>query len=331
MLSLLWEFGSDCYYRGKIPFQNLVISSFRVCIALSASKNPTKPNKNTKKNPGVFYNPLVGSRGRDLSRSPALPMYFWYQHSPHFGSYSGSVEEDKCGRRMGMDIVNYIWKYVFNCMGWSPSCWAHNANCLFYIAKMQISFIAWKTRQSSQYSSLISHGFKSCWRSCPEALNSQEQRLTFSSTKLNVNIWSWKNRRLISDSPALKAVKSDITCSSKLSAGLAGHSYLPNDTYMFVNIYSREKSWCCGIETAIAINQKKKQPIQALCVVCLAWYCARNIFSTNQLIILILSNLALLLSQFWEELSIWLSCASTLRINSARGNLDVCTRVILPR
>lgn len=113
------------------------------------------------------------------------------------------------------------------------------------------------------------------------ALNSQEQRSTFSSTKLNVNIRSMKNRRLISESLELKALESDITYSSKLSAGLPGHSYLPNDE-IFVNIYSKEKSWCCSIETGIGINKKKK-PIQVLCVVCLAGYCARNTFGTSQL------------------------------------------------
>lgn len=96
------------------------------------------------------------------------------------------------------------------------------------------------------------------------ALNSQEQRSTFSSTKLNVNIRSMKNRRLISESLELKALESDITSSSKLSAGLPGHSYLPNDE-IFVNIYSKEKSWCCSIETGIGINKKKKAHTSPLC------------------------------------------------------------------
>lgn len=78
-------------------------------------------------------------------------------------------------------------------------------------------------------------------------------------------------------------------------------------------------------------KKKKKSPytIQALGVVCLATD-GKGIVpkillvpASCNTVTLILSNLALLLGQFREELITWLSCASTFRINSARGNLDV--------
>lgn len=147
-MNLLWEFGSDCYYRGKMPFQNVIISSFRVCIELIGSKIPhkTKPNKKTL---ASCMSHMLEAKEEILAKVQLCQFLisddFWYQLSPHFGELQTSVEE-AWGWTLSITSVN-----VSSRMLWDGALPVGHImqSCLFKIAKMQISFIARKTRQSS--------------------------------------------------------------------------------------------------------------------------------------------------------------------------------------